>query len=173
MREWSAADESRADVRSRNPAASITATHGAGMDNVRTTRPTLGGISHMLEYKNRQQGKVTILDLSGRISVGEAVAFGPGSGLILGNVIRELAKKGQKRILLNLKDVRYIDSSGVGDLVRSFTSLRQQGGDLKLLSPAPMVLEVLRITRLDRVVEIKDDELLAVQSFSEPFAATG
>ena len=127
----------------------------------------------MLDYKNRQQGEVTILDLSGRISVGEAVAFGPGSGLVLGDVIRELAKKGQKRILLNLKDVRYIDSSGVGDLVRSVTSLRGQGGDLKLLSPAPMVLEVLRITRLDRILEIKDDELLAVQSFSEPFAATG
>jgi len=129
--------------------------------------------SLMLEYKNRQQGEVTILDLSGRISVGEAVAFGPGSGLILGNVIRELATKGQKRILLNLKGVRYIDSSGVGDLVRSVTSLRRQGGDLKLLSPAPMVLEVLRITRLDRILEIKDDELSAVQSFSEPFAATG
>jgi len=127
----------------------------------------------MLEYKNRQQGEVTILDLRGRISVGEAVAFGPGSGLILGDVIRELAKKGQQRILLNLKDVRYIDSSGVGDLVRSVTRLRGQGGDLKLLSPAPMVLEVLRITRLDKILEIKDDELLAVQSFSEPFTATG
>src|SRR6516162_2459424 len=127
----------------------------------------------MLEYKNRQQGDVTILDLGGRISVGEALAFGPGSGLILGDVIRELAKKGHKKILLNLKDVKYIDSSGVGDLVRSATSLRRQGGDLKLLSPTPMMLEVLRITRLDNVFEIKDDELLAVQSFSEPFAATG
>ena len=127
----------------------------------------------MLEYKSRQQGDVTILDLSGRISVGEALAFGPGSGLILGQVIRELAEKGQKRILLNLKDVKYIDSSGVGDLVRSVTSLRRQGGDLKLLSPALMVLEVLRITRLDRMLDIKDDESAAVQSFSEPFAATG
>ena len=127
----------------------------------------------MLEYKSRQQGDVTILDLSGRISVGEALAFGPGSGLILGQVIRELAEKGQKRILLNLKDVKYIDSSGVGDLVRSVTSLRRQGGDLKLLSLAPMVLEVLRITRLDRMLDIKDDESAAVQSFSEPFAATG
>ena len=92
---------------------------------------------------------------------------------MLGQVIRELAEKGQKRILLNLKDVKYIDSSGVGDLVRSVTSLRRQGGDLKLLSPALMVLEVLRITRLDRMLDIKDDESAAVQSFSEPFAATG
>ena len=127
----------------------------------------------MLEYKNRQQGGVTILDLSGRISVGEAIAFGPGSGLVLGDVIRELAQKGQRKILLNLRDVKYIDSSGIGDLVRSVTSLRRQGGELKLLSPAPMVLEVLRITRLEKILEIKDDELLAVQSFAEPIAATG
>ena len=127
----------------------------------------------MLEYKKRQEGDVTILDLSGRISVGEALAFGPGSGLILMDVIRELAKKGQKKILLNLKDVKYIDSSGIGDLVRSVTSLRREGGDLKLLSPARMVLEVLHITRLDKILEINDDESLAVQSFSEPLSATG
>jgi anti-sigma B factor antagonist len=127
----------------------------------------------MLEFKTRQQGEVTILDLSGRISVGEALAFGPGSGLILGDVIRDLANKGQTKILLNLREVRYIDSSGIGDLVRSVTSLRRQGGDLKLLSPAPMVLEVLQITRLDKILDIKNDESLAVQSFSEPFAATG
>jgi anti-sigma B factor antagonist len=127
----------------------------------------------MLEHKIRQRGDVTILDLSGRISVGEAVAFGPGSGVVLGEIIGELAKKGQRKILLNLKDVKYIDSSGMGDVVRSFTSLRRQGGELKLLSPAPMVLEVLRITHLHKVLEIKDDESLAVQSFSEPIAATG
>jgi anti-sigma B factor antagonist len=127
----------------------------------------------MLEHKSRQQGDVTILDLSGRISVGEALAFGPGSGLILGEVIRELARKGQKKILLNLKDVKYIDSSGIGDLVRSVTSLRREGGDLRLLSPAPMVVEVLHITRLDKIFDIKDNESSAIQSFSQPFAATG
>ena len=127
----------------------------------------------MLEYKVRLRGDVTILDLSGRISVGEALAFGPGSGVVLGDVIGELAKKGQRKVLLNLKDVKYIDSSGIGDVVRSFTSLRRQGGQLKLLSPAPMVLEVLRITHLQKILEIKDDESLAVQSFSEPIATTG
>jgi anti-sigma B factor antagonist len=127
----------------------------------------------MLEYKVRLRGDVTVLDLSGRISVGEALAFGPGSGVVLGDVIGELAKKGQRKVLLNLKDVKYIDSSGIGDVVRSFTSLRRQGGQLKLLSPAPMVLEVLRITHLHKILEIKDDESLAVQSFSEPIATTG
>jgi anti-sigma B factor antagonist len=125
----------------------------------------------MLEYKIRQAGDVTILDLAGRISVGEALAFGPGSGTVLGDVIRELANKGHRKILLNLRDVKYIDSSGMGDVVRSFTSLRRQGGDLKLFGPTLPVLEVLRITNLHKVLEIKDDEASAVQSFSKQTAA--
>src|ERR1700730_1266352 len=80
----------------------------------------------MLEYKIRQSGDVTMLDLSGRISVGEALAFGPGSGVVLADVIGELAKKGQRKILLNLKAVKYIDSSGLGELVRNYTSLRRR-----------------------------------------------
>ncbi len=125
----------------------------------------------MLDYKIRQAGDVTILDLAGRISVGEALAFGPGSGTVLGDVIRELANKGHRKILLNLRDVKYIDSSGMGDVVRSFTSLRRQGGDLKLFGPTLPVLEVLRITNLHKVLEIKDDEASAVQSFSKQTAA--
>jgi anti-sigma B factor antagonist len=127
----------------------------------------------MLEYKIRQSGDATVLDLSGRISVGEALAFGPRSGVVLADVISELAKKGQRKILLNLKAVKYIDSSGIGDLVRNYTSLRRQGGELKLLSPTPTVLEALRITHLDRILDIKEDEQLAVQSFSKPIPAAG
>jgi anti-sigma B factor antagonist len=125
----------------------------------------------MLDFKIRQAGDVTILDLAGRISVGEALAFGPGSGTVLGDVIRELANKGHRKILLNLRDVKYIDSSGMGDVVRSFTSLRRQGGDLKLFGPTQPVLEVLRITNLHKVLEIKDDEASAIQSFSKQTAA--
>jgi anti-sigma B factor antagonist len=125
----------------------------------------------MLDYKIRQAVDVTILDLAGRISVGEALAFGPGSGTVLGDVIRELANKGHRKILLNLRDVKYIDSSGMGDMVRSFTSLRRQGGDLKLFGPTLPVLEVLRITNLHKVLEIKDDEASALQSFSKQTAA--
>ena len=127
----------------------------------------------MLEYKIRQSGDVTMLDLSGRISVGEALAFGPGSGVVLTDVIGELAKKGQRKILLNLTAVKYIDSSGLGELVRNLTSLRRQGGELKLLSPTPTVLEALRITHLDRILDIKEDEQFAVQSFSQPISAAG
>lgn len=127
----------------------------------------------MLEYKVRQNGDVTMLDLSGRISLGEALAFGPGSGVVLSDVIGELAKKGQRKILLNLKDVKYIDSSGIGELVRNYTSLRRQGGELKLLNPNPTVREALQLTRLDRILDIKEDEQLAVQSFSNPISAAG
>jgi anti-sigma B factor antagonist len=121
----------------------------------------------MLEYKIRQTREVTILDLSGRISVGEALAFGPGSGTVLSDVIRDLASKGHRKILLNLKDVKYIDSSGMGDVMRSFTGLQRLGGELKLLSPAPRVLEVLQMTRLHMVLEIEDDEVSAMQAFSK------
>jgi anti-sigma B factor antagonist len=121
----------------------------------------------MLEYKIRQTREVTILDLSGRISVGEALAFGPGSGTVLSDVIRDLASKGHRKILLNLKDVKYIDSSGMGDVMRSFTGLQRLGGELKLLSPAPRVLEVLQVTRLHKVLKIEDDEVSAIQAFSK------
>jgi anti-sigma B factor antagonist len=127
----------------------------------------------MLEYKIRQTGDVTILDLSGRISVGEALAFGPGSGVVLAEVVRGLAKKGQRKILLNLKDVTYADSSGLGDLVGSLASLQRQGGELKLLNPNPRLSELLRITHVYQLFEIKDDEVSAIQSFSKPTAAAG
>ena len=127
----------------------------------------------MLEYKIRQTGDVTILDLSGRISVGEALAFGPGSGVVLGEVVRGLAKKGQRKILLNLKDVTYADSSGVGDLVGSLASLQRQGGELKLFNPNPRLSELLRITHVYQLFEIEDDEVSAIQSFSKPAAAAG
>ena len=84
--------------------------------------------------------------------MGEALAFGPGSGVVLAAIIGELVKKGQRKILLNLTNVQYIDSSGIGDLVRNYTSLRRQGGDLKLLNPSPTVLDALRITHLDRIL---------------------
>jgi anti-sigma B factor antagonist len=121
----------------------------------------------MLEYKMRQTREVTILDLSGRISVGEALAFGPGSGTVLSDVIRDLASKGHRKILLNLKDVKYIDSSGMGDVLRSFTGLQRLGGELKLLSPAPAVLQVLQVTHLHKVLKIEDDEISAIQAFSK------
>jgi anti-sigma B factor antagonist len=126
----------------------------------------------MLTYNVRQTGDVTILDLNGRLSLGEAVAFGPGSGVVLGDTVRDLAKKGQKKIVLNLAGVSYVDSSGVGQLVGALTSARNQGGDTKLLKPSSNILLLLKTTKLDTVFDIHDDEAAAIQSFSKTAAAT-
>jgi anti-sigma B factor antagonist len=120
-----------------------------------------------VKYNVRQTGDVTILDLNGRLSLGEALAFGPGSGVVLSETIRELTKKGQKKILLNLAAVTYVDSSGVGQLVGALTSARKQSGDIKLLRPSSQVLDLLKTTKLDKVFDIQEDEAAAIQSFSK------
>jgi anti-sigma B factor antagonist len=125
-----------------------------------------------LKYDVRQTRDVTILDLNGRLSLGEAVAFGPGSGLVLSETIRELTKKGQKKILLNLAGVTYVDSSGVGQLVGALTSARNQSGNIKLLKPSVHVLDLLKTTKLDGVFDIHEDETAAIQSFSRSAGAT-
>ena len=125
-----------------------------------------------LKYVVRQTRDVTILDLNGRLSLGEALAFGPGSGLVLSETIRELTKKGQKKILLNLAGVTYVDSSGVGQLVGALTTAHNQSGDIKLLKPSVHVLDLLKTTKLDGVFDIHEDETAAIQSFSRSAGAT-
>jgi anti-sigma B factor antagonist len=110
--------------------------------------------------------------LTGRLSLGEAVAFGPGSGVVLSETVRELAKKGQKNILLNLAGVSYVDSSGVGQLTGALASANRQGASLKLLSPTTRVLNLLKMSKLDTVFDISEDEATAVASFKKT-AATG
>jgi anti-sigma B factor antagonist len=120
-----------------------------------------------LTYHIRQIGDVTILNLSGRLSLGEEVAFGPGSGVVLGETVRELTKKGQKKFVLNLAGLTYVDSSGAGQLVGALTTARNQSGDVKLLKPSRQILDLLRTTRLDTVFDIHEDEAAAIQSFSK------
>lgn len=124
-----------------------------------------------LKYNIRQTGDVTILDLNGRLSLGEAVAFGPGSGVVLGDTVRQLTKKGQRKFVLNLTDVSYVDSSGVGQLVGALTTARNQGGETKLLKPSSHVLALLQATKLDTVFDIHEEESAAVQSFSKTAAS--
>src|SRR5262249_7036088 len=84
------------------------------------------------------------------------------------DTVRDLLSKGQKRILLNLGDVNYIDSSGIGELVSAFTTVRNQGGELKLLNLTKKVHDLLQITKLYTVFDVKDDEAGAVRSFNYP-----
>lgn len=111
-----------------------------------------------MKASTRQVEAVTIVDLSGRIELGE------GSSVIR-NTVKELLGKGQKKILLNLGDVNYIDSAGVGELVSAFTSVRNQGGELKLLKLTKKVRDLLQITKLYTVFDVKEDETAAVKAF--------
>ena len=112
-----------------------------------------------LKITTRQVDGITIVDCSGRITLGE------GSVTVRDNV-RELLSKGHKKILLNLGDVGYIDSSGIGELVSAFTTVRYQGGELKLLNLTKKVHDLLQITKLYTVFDVKEDEATAIKSFS-------
>jgi len=111
-----------------------------------------------MKTTSRQVDGVTILDLSGRITLGEG-------SVQLRDQVRDLLSKGQKRILLNLGDVNYIDSSGIGELVSAFTTVRNQGGELKLLNLTKKVHDLLQITKLYTVFDIHDDEAHAISAF--------
>ena len=113
-----------------------------------------------MKVNNRQVDGVTVVDMSGRITLGEG-------SVVLRDTIRDLVGKGQKKILLNLGDVTYIDSSGIGELVSAFTSVRREGGELKLLNLTKKVHDLLQITKLYTVFDIKDDEATAIQSFTK------
>jgi anti-sigma B factor antagonist len=111
-----------------------------------------------MKASTRQVNGVTVVDMSGRITLGEG-------SVILRDTVRDLLGKAQKKILLNLGDVTYIDSSGIGELVSAFTSVRNQGGELKLLHLTKKVHDLLQITKLYTVFDIKDDEASALASF--------
>jgi len=113
-----------------------------------------------MKASTRQVDGVTVVDLSGRITLGEG-------SVVLRDTVRELIGKGDKRILLNLGDVTYIDSSGIGELVSAFTTVRNQGGELKLLKLTKKVHDLLQITKLYTVFDIKDDEAVAIASFKK------
>jgi anti-sigma B factor antagonist len=104
-------------------------------------------------------GDVTVIDAAGRITLGE------GSSTFR-DTIRDLAQSGSKKILLNLGEVSYIDSSGIGELVSAFTTVTNHGGVLKLLNLTKRVQDLLQITKLYTVFEVHDDEAGAVRSFA-------
>ena len=101
---------------------------------------------------------MNIVDCSGRITLGEG-------SIVLRDIVKDLLSKGQKKILLNLGDVNYIDSSGIGELVSAYTSVKNQGGELKLLNLTKKVHDLLQITKLYTVFDVKDDEATAVKAF--------
>jgi len=112
-----------------------------------------------MKVNARQVDGVTVLDLSGRITLGEG-------SVVLRDAVRDLLSKGNKKIVANLADVNYIDSSGIGELVSAFTTVKGQGGELKLLNLTKKVHDLLQITKLYTVFDVKDNEAAAIKSFS-------
>ena len=108
----------------------------------------------------RQVDGITVVDMSGRITLGEGCTQ-------LRELVREQLGKGSKHLLLNLADVTYIDSSGIGELVSGFTTVSNQGGKLKLLNLTKKVHDLLQITKLYTVFDVYDDEAKAVGSFAK------
>ena len=113
-----------------------------------------------MKVSTRQVDGVVVMDLSGRITLGEG-------SVVLRDAVRDLLSKGNKKILVNLGDVNYIDSSGIGELVSAFTAVRKEGGDLKLLNLTKKVHDLLQITKLYTVFDVKDDEAAAISAFAK------
>jgi anti-sigma B factor antagonist len=111
-----------------------------------------------MKVSTRQVDGVTVVDLSGRITLGEG-------SVVLRDTVKELTTQGHKKILLNLGDVNYIDSSGIGELVSAFTSVRNLGGELKLLNLTKKVHDLLQITKLYTVFDVQDSEVSAIKAF--------
>ena len=111
-----------------------------------------------LDVKERQAGDVTILDMTGEVRIGEGA-------ISLRDSIRNLADQGKKKVLLNLAGVKYMDSSGVGELIANNTTIKRQGGQLKLLNLKDRIQNLLVITKLLTVFDSYDNEAEALKSF--------
>jgi anti-sigma B factor antagonist len=111
-----------------------------------------------MKIDTRTVGEIMILDCSGKITLGEGT-------MAIRNTVREVLKNGGKKIILNLADVNYIDSSGIGELVSTYTTVTNNGGQLKLLNLTKKIQELLAITKLLTVFQVYDNEPAALASF--------
>ncbi len=111
-----------------------------------------------MKIDTRTVGDVHILDCSGKITLGEGT-------MAIRNAVREVLKNGGKKIVLNLSEVNYIDSSGIGELVSTYTTVTNQSGQLKLLNLTKKIQELLQITKLLTVFSVYDNEQKAIASF--------
>ncbi len=117
-----------------------------------------------LILKTRQVEDVTIVDVAGQIKLGEAAVS-------LRDTLRDLVSSNRKKLILNLGEVSYIDSSGIGELVAAYTTVRDKGGQLKLLNLTKRVKDVLQITKLYTVFDVYDNEAHVLRSFSAAASA--
>jgi len=112
-----------------------------------------------MQIEERSAGDVTVLDLKGKMTLGEGAE-------LLRDKINSLIQQGRRKVVLNLEDVPYIDSAGLGEIVRTYTTISRQGGSLKLLNLTKRITDLLSITKLLTVFDTYDSEADAVRSFS-------
>ena len=112
-----------------------------------------------METTTRHIDDVAVLDISGRITLGEG-------NVMLREIVRELVDKGNNKIVLNLAEVHYIDSSGIGELVKTHTTIRNQGGQMRLANLNQRINDLLQLTRLSKVFDIEKDEASAIKSLT-------
>jgi len=113
-----------------------------------------------MKFSTRKVGKIVVLDIEGKILLGEG-------DVEIKAAVDDLIKKGNKKVLLNLTKVPYIDSAGLGEIIRCFTALRRIGGSFKLLNPNARIIDLLNITNLLNVFDWYDDESSALKNFSD------
>jgi anti-sigma B factor antagonist len=116
-------------------------------------------VTSQTQLSARTVGEISILDISGRITLGDGT-------VILRDAVTQLIEDGSKKVLLNLQEVGYMDSSGIGELVRTTNSLRRQGGQLKLVNPSKRVRELLALTRLASIFDTEPDEATAIAALA-------
>ena len=110
------------------------------------------------EFTTRQSGEVTIVDVEGSVTIGK-------DAIGLGNTLRELAKSGHKKVLLNLAGVSYMDSAGIGEMVSGLTTIAHHGGVMKLVNLTKNVQTLMKITHLNSIFQTYDEEAKALASF--------
>jgi anti-sigma B factor antagonist len=113
-----------------------------------------------MQNTTRQVGDVTVLDISGRITLGEG-------NIMLREIVRELVDQGNRKIVLNLGEVQYVDSSGLGELVKTHTTVRNRSGQLRLVNLSKRIHDLLQMTRLAAVFDIEPDEASAIRSLED------
>ena len=128
------------------------------MDNLKDWALSLAATISEVNIRERQVGDVIILDLDGNIIIGESADR-------VRNITRRLLAEGRRKILLNMAQVRWIDSRGIGELVSAIVAVTRAGGQIKLLKVRENIEELLTVTRVDTIFDLYDDELAALNDY--------
>ena len=120
-----------------------------------------------IQYKLRDVGDVTVIDLMGQLTLASMPPYSGETGVVISDIVHDLADRKKKKLLLNLGDVTYIDSCGIGHIVQAVASARRKNLDIRLANPAAPVFALLRITHLEKIVDIAESEAAGIAAFGK------